>query len=251
MNEFATTSADIGEGLSNSASSLATAGNDFDQSVAMITGMSEITQSASEAGNALKIVSMRLRGYDEETESYTNDVEELSGKVADLTKTTETPGGISLFTDDTKQTYKSTYELLKEISQIYDQLSDKTQAQLLEKIAGKRGGQVVAGLLSNFSAAEKAIKDMDEAAGSSDAEMSIIEQSLEYKINALKETWVGTVQDILDRGDVGTIVDGLTKLSEGIGYVTTNIGLLKTAALGISAALSFKNVGRDKMYSLI
>lgn len=68
------------------------------------------------------------RMYDEETESYTGDVEELSGAIADLTKTASTPGGISLFTDDTKQTYKSTYQILKEISDIYDELSDKNRA---------------------------------------------------------------------------------------------------------------------------
>ena len=91
---------------------------------------------------------------------------------------------------------------------------------------------------------------MDEAAGSSNDEMSIIEQSLTYKINALKETWVGTVQQLIDRGDLGTIVDGLTKISEAISFITSSLGLLKTAALGITAVLSFKNVGRDKMYSL-
>ena len=74
--------------------------------------------------------------YDEETESYTNNVEELSGKIADLTKTASTPGGISLFTDASKTEYKSTYQLLKEISQVYDELDDKTQAQLLEALAG-------------------------------------------------------------------------------------------------------------------
>lgn len=73
--------------------------------------------------------------------------------------------------------------------------------------------------------------------------METIEQSLEYRINALKETWVGTVQQMVDRGDIGTIVDGLTKISEVIGSVTGNLGLLKTAALGIATALSFKNVG--------
>ena len=62
MNNFATSSADLGEGLSNSASSLATAGNDLGHSLAMLTGMSEITQSAPEAGNALKILAMRVRG---------------------------------------------------------------------------------------------------------------------------------------------------------------------------------------------
>ena len=188
--------------------------------------------------------------YDEETEQLSEDLENISGDIADLTKTAKTPGGISLFSDKEKQTYKSTYQILKEISEIWDDLTDKDQAQLLEKLAGKRGGQVVAGLLSNFSAAEKAMKEMDQAAGSSDAEMSIIQESLEYKINALKETWVGTVQDILDRGDIGTIVDGLTKISEAIGFVTSNLGILKTAALGVAGYLSFKNVGRDIMYSL-
>jgi hypothetical protein len=68
--------------------------------------------------------------YDEETKSYTNDVEVLSGKIADLTKTAATPGGISLFTDETKTEYKSTYQLLEEISEIYDDLTDKQQAKL-------------------------------------------------------------------------------------------------------------------------
>ena len=68
--------------------------------------------------------------YDEETEEYIGNVEELSGKIADLTKTAKTPGGISLFTDSTKTEFKSTYQLLEEISEIYDQLSDKNQAEL-------------------------------------------------------------------------------------------------------------------------
>ena len=61
-NNYAVSSADLGEGLSNSASALASAGNDINQSLAMITGMTEITQSAGESGNALKVLSMRIRG---------------------------------------------------------------------------------------------------------------------------------------------------------------------------------------------
>ena len=105
------------------------------------------------------------RMYDEETEELSDDLKNISGDIADLTKTASTPGGISLFTDDTKETYKSTYQILKEISDIYDELSDKNRAELLEKLAGKRGGQVVAGLLSNFGAVEKALAEMEGAAG--------------------------------------------------------------------------------------
>lgn len=89
-------------------------------------------------GNALKTISMRIRGYDEETEEYIGGVEELSGEIADLTKTASSPGGISLFTDESKTEFKSTTELLRDISEIYDELSDKDQSKLLEKLAGKR-----------------------------------------------------------------------------------------------------------------
>ena len=61
-NEFATSSADLGEGLTKSASSLNTAGVDLNHALAMLTGGSEITQNASEFGNFLKVSSMRIRG---------------------------------------------------------------------------------------------------------------------------------------------------------------------------------------------
>lgn len=74
--------------------------------------------------------------YDEETEEYIGNVEVLSGKIADLTKTADRPGGISLFTDETKTTFKSTTQLLRDIAEIYNDLTDKQQAGLLEALAG-------------------------------------------------------------------------------------------------------------------
>ena len=84
---------------------------------------------------------------------------------------------------------------------------------------------------------------MDESAGSSEAEMSAIESSLSYKINALKETWVGCVQDMIDRGDLGTIVTGLTKLSEGITFVIDKFGVLGTIGVIGGGILGAKNAG--------
>ena len=88
---------------------------------------------------------------------------------------------------------------------------------------------------------------MDESAGSSDKEMETIEQSLEYRINALKETWVGTIQQMVDRGDLGTIVDGLTKLSEGIGFVIDKLGIFGSIGLGAGIFAGIKNVGIDTL----
>lgn len=248
-NTAATSNGEIVDMLTRSSAAMAAANNTIQETIALETAAVEITRNAESTGTAFKTLSMRIRGYDEETEELSDDLKNISGDIADLTKTASTPGGISLFTDETKQTYKSTYQILKEISDIYDELSDKNRAELLEKLAGKRGGQVVAGLLSNFDAAEKAIKEMEGAAGSADAEMSIIEQSLEFKLNALKQTWVGTAQAILERGDFGKVIDGLTKLSEAIGFVVDKAGLLGTIGLGAGIFAGIKNVGKRNYIS--
>lgn len=156
-NTAATSNADIVNMLTRSSSAMAEANNSLEETIALETAAVEITQDPDSVGTAFKTISMRIRGYDEETESYTNDVEVLNGKIADLTKTASTPGGISLFTDETKTEYKSTYQLLEEISEIYDELTDKQQAQLLETLAGKRQGQIVAATIKNFDAARKAM----------------------------------------------------------------------------------------------
>ena len=85
---------------------------------------------------------------------------------------------------------------------------------------------------------------MEDAAGSADAEMGIIQESIDYKLNALQQTWVGTIQNIVDRGDLGKVIDGLTKLSEAIGWVIDKAGLLGTAGIGIGLIQSLTGHGK-------
>ena len=188
------------------------------------------------------------RGYDEETEEFIGNVEELSGEIANLTKTASTPGGISLFTDDTKTEYKSTYQLLKEISEIYDQLSDKDQAGLLEALAGKRQGQIIAATINNFEATEKAMDSMANSAGSAEKEMSVIMDSIDYKVNRLKETTTGVAQNLFKREDMKSVVDGLTSVMNVIDSLTSKLGLFGSIGLGAGLFAGWKNVGKPKMF---
>ena len=50
----------MGDGLSRSASSMKLASTSMNETLAMLTGITEITQNAPEAGNALKIFAMRV-----------------------------------------------------------------------------------------------------------------------------------------------------------------------------------------------
>lgn len=249
-NSAAESNTDIVTGLQNSAAAMAAMGSTLDETIAIFTAAQEITQDSSKVGNALRSISMRIRGYDEETEQLSADLANITGDVIDLTKTASNPDGISLFTDATQTEYKSIYTYLQEISKIYDEIGAKEQQELMEKLFGKNRASVGAAILNNFSAAEKAMDTMANSAGSAEKEMSVITQSLTYKLNALKETGVGVAQNLFTRSDMGHVIDGLTSIMKVVDFVTDKLGLFKTAALGITAALSFKNIGRDKMFSL-
>ena len=215
-NTMATTNEEIVQMLTRSSAAMAAANNSIEETIALESAAVQVTRNAETTGTALRTISMRIRGYDEETEELSEDFENLSGKIADLTKTASKPGGISLFSDKDKTTYKSTYQLLKDISEIYDELTDKQQAELLEKLGGKRGGQVIAAILNDFSEVERAMKEMSEAAGSADNEMKIIQDSIDYKLNALKESWIGFLQDALKREDIKKLFDALIEGSKSL-----------------------------------
>lgn len=243
MNTFATTNAEIGEMLTRSSAAMKAANNSLEETIALESAAVEVTRNAETTGTAFRTISMRIRGLDEETEEALENYDELKGKIADLTKTESTPGGVSLFTDASKTEYKSTYQFLKDIANIWDELDDKRQASLLETIAGKRGGQVLAGILNDFSRVDDALKNMEDAAGSADAEMSIVQDSIDYKLNALKQTWIGVLTEITDRGDIGGIIDFLTNVSEGLGGVVSKIGVLNTAIIGIGTVIGSQKLG--------
>lgn len=240
-NTQAVNNQDIVNVLTRSSAAMKEANNTLEETIALGTAATEITRDAEAVGTALKTMSMRIRGYDEETEEYVGGVEELSGAIADLTKTASKPGGISLFTDDSKTEYKSTTELLRDISEIYDELTDKQQAGLLEKLAGKRQGQVVAAILNNFGAVEKSLATMADSAGGAMREMEIIEESLEFKLNALKETATGVFQNLFAKEDMIVVIELLTKLMEVLDFLTEKLGLFGTALTGIAIYAFVKN----------
>lgn len=249
-NKFAEENQDVIEGLKRSAAAMSAMGQSFTDTAALFTGGMEILQDSESMGTALRTLSMRVRGYDEETNQLSDDLVNVTGEVADLTKTAQDSQGVSLFTDATQEHYRSMVEYLGDIADRWDQISEKNQTELLQKLFGKNRANAGAAIIQNFDQVRAAIEAMDESAGSSEAEMSAIESSLSYKINALKETWVGCVQDMIDRGDLGTIVTGLTKVSEVITFLLDKLGILGTIGLGAGIFSGIKNVGRDKMYSL-
>lgn len=253
VNEIGNTAAlnnkDIVEAMTRSSAAMAVANNTLEETIALNTAAIEITRDAATSANAIRTASMRLRGYDEETEELSEDVQVLTGKIADLTKTANKPMGVSLFTDETKETYKSTYEIFADLADIWDDLSDKNRAEVLEAVAGKRSAQTVASILENWTAAEKAIQTMENSAGSAMREMNTYTESLAYSINAFKESWTEIGQTAIDRGGLKEIVDFGTKFLNIINDIVKQFGVLPTLITTIVGITAAKGSGRSKIDS--
>ena len=242
-NSQAVNNEDIVEFLTRSSSAMAVANNTLDETIALGTAITEVTRDAANAGQVMKTASMRIRGYDEETEELSADVQVLVGDIANLTKTAQHPIGVSIFSDEAKTQYKSTVEIIREVSKVWDELTDKQQAGVLEALGGKRGGQALAAAIENFSAVEKSLNTMQHSAGNAMQEMSIIEESLEFKLNKLKETGVGVSQNVFSQKEISGIITTLTKLLEVIDNLTKKVGGLGTAFTGLMAYKGLRGVG--------
>ena len=62
LNRFAITSADIGSAMERSAAALKAGGNDLNESIGLITAGNLIQQDADTTANAIKVLSLRIRG---------------------------------------------------------------------------------------------------------------------------------------------------------------------------------------------
>ena len=232
-NNFALDNTNIVNMLQDSVSAMAEANNTLEETIALETAAFEITQDEN-VGNGFKTVALRLRGISEEGEEVDGTLQNIKSDLYDLT-------GVSIMQD--ANTYKSTYQILKEISDVWDNLSDKKRAEALELMFGKHRANIGAAVLSNFSAAEKAMDDMANSAGSADAELSVAMDSIEYKLNRLSETGTGIAQNLFNTEDMKRVLDFVNLLADGLDKITGFLGLFPTVGAGLGAFLGIKDVG--------
>lgn len=214
-NKYATDAKSLGEGLRVSASAMAAANNDIDQTLALLTGATEITQNAQETGQAIKTITMRLRGMKGELQELGEDAEgvesisKIQTQILNLTK-----GRVNIF--DANGNFRATYDILKDISEVYNELSDPDKANLTEIIFGKLRSNQGLAIISAFQSGQiqKALKDSQNAAGTATEEMERYAESIQAHLNQFKEAAQELSADAIDTEFVKDIInDGITLLT--------------------------------------
>ena len=127
-NNYAVSSDELATALQDSASALMEGGNNLEQSVALIAAANKVVQDPNSVGSALRTISLRLRGTSteilqemgEETDGVITSVSKLQSKIKALS-------GVNILTESGD--YKDTYTILKEIGQVWEDMSDIDQAE--------------------------------------------------------------------------------------------------------------------------
>ena len=229
---------DILEILTRSGAALHEAGNDLDQAVALGVAMNSVTQNAESTGQTLKTVSMYLRAaktdltaMGESTDGCANSVSELRSELKKLT-------GVDIMADAAGTQFKSTYDILMEISKVWGKLTDVDRANVTELLGGKRNANSVSAVLSQFQIAEKSMKDAANSAGSAAKENEVYLTSITGKINQLDSAFQQFSKDLLDSSLIKFFVDFATATVDIADGAVKAAGALPTLTAAISGVLA-------------
>lgn len=230
-NHYALTSADIGEALSRSASTLKSYGVGIADSMALVAGAQESIQDASKVGNALKSLSINLGGL--KTSAKTGNIELNKTALAlekyagiDVTK----PGGELM----------DTMEILTELSDKWDEFDKQTRVGLGEAIAGKYQSNVFNSLMENF----QTVKDIQQeiasgaALGSADKENARFIDSIEGRIIKLQEELKKLASTTISTDFAKNFISGLTGVVSSVNNVISSLDKLGVSAPVVLSALT-------------
>lgn len=141
---------------------------------------------------------------------------------------------VDIMVDD--NTFKSTYEQMTELAQVYPKLTDGQRAYLQYVIAGQRQGNVFSGTMKNMQEGIEAYNSALESSGSAYNEQQRFMDSIEGKMNQFSETlksvWVNainsdTIKNVVDLGTTSLEVFG--GMANTFGALPATIGVATTA----------------------
>lgn len=239
-NKFAIDSSGLADALKVGAANLSLAGNDLEQASALIITANEVMQDPTTVSNGLRTIGMRLRGVSE-------DGEELSATMNELIKSMT---GVSVEGLDGE--LRSTYDILKDIGEVWDTLNTKQQELLSSEIAGKNRANVFASLMQNAEQLEKAYDTLKDSVGSAEKEQETYMDSLSGRINALKESFTAITIQMVDsdflKGFISSMTTGVNAVS---GFIDI-FGTIPTTVTAVVGALTiFNNKFRESTNSML
>ena len=136
---------------------------------------------------------------------------------------------------DSNGNYKSTYEILQGLADLYDnivakdkQLGTNNLNLILETIAGKNRANIAASILQNADMLKSVYEDVQESEGSAAKELDAYLDSIDGKIAQLQNKSQELAFTSIDSEDIKIVIDGLSTIVELITKIVDIAGTIPT-----------------------
>ena len=169
------------------------------------------------------------------TDGMASSISKLRQKILDLTKNTENPVDIML----NPTTFKSSYQIIQELSKVWNQIEDIDKSAIMELIGGKRNANAMASLIQNFDIAEKTLTTSLNAAGSATKENEKYLESIRGKLTQLKSSFESLSDSVMNSDVIKFGIDRITDFVDALDWMTQTFtpipGLITAAGVALNS----------------
>lgn len=267
-NNFSISTDGLASALQRSASALVTAGNDIDEANALIVAGNQVAQDPESVGAGMRTIALRIQGTEEakaELEELGEDTEDFvvqtSSKIDESVRNFTAVAsnnfeGVSIL--DENGNYRSTYEILQDIADIYDEIVETDQkygtnhmAGLLELLAGKNRANIAASILQNGDVLRSAYEASQNSEGSAQQELDKYLNSVEGKITQLTNNLQELAFNVIDTDIFKGSIDGANTLLNIINQIVSALGMIPVLAGGAGIGAFIKNLDRPEITGFV
>ena len=188
---------------------MATGNVTYEQSIGLMTAMTEITRNGAKSARGLTSIQSR---YNQILDDSSSTGKKLTAWYKDH----------NIAIKDQNGQLKSFFEVGGEVAEQWDKMSDNEKKYYMNIQAGANQSQNLAALMRNYKTALEATATAENSAGSAAKENARYMESMEGKMQDLRSSWEKLSYKLIDSELLKKGIDSLTK---ALDYLSSDAGL--------------------------
>ena len=223
--KFAVDSAEIANAMEKTASSAASVGMSLESTSAFISVMEQTTrESAQNIGSALKSIISRYGEMKASPDKLLN----VDGEEVAFNKVDTALASIGISIKNAAGQFRDFDDVIMELAAKWGTLDNNTQRYIATIMAGNRQQSRFIALVSNYDELSRAMSVANNAENASIVQVAKTMDSLESKVNQLKNAFSQLYLDLHIESGLKNIYDWLTRIITTVGKLGTLSGAIPT-----------------------
>lgn len=212
---------EISIAMTKTASIANNANMDLETTAALLSQIIETTREAPEtAGTAMKTIIARFQ----ELKKAPDEIGEVDGEVVDANKIESALRTIGVALRDTEGQFRNLDDVFLEIASKWDSLDTNTQRYIATMAAGSRQQSRFIAMMSDYDRTMELVSAANNSAGASQEQFDKTLDSMEAKLNKLRNAWNSFVMGLANSSMIKSLVEGLTNVLDLLNKITDLLG---------------------------